>query len=75
MKINMCNVCVNNINKWKCANIKQHSVLCVYVCTPGALTNGCFNYPLFFILDIKRTCMNEEYVNEYWRATFFFVGM
>lgn len=37
----------------------------VRVCTPGVLMNSCFNYPLFFILDIKRTCLNEEYVSGY----------
>lgn len=53
----MYNVFVNIISEWKRA--------CVCVCTPGVLTNSCFNYPLFFILDIKRTCLNEEYVSGY----------
>lgn len=56
----MYNVCVNIIKHWKYAKIKQYSMC---VCTPGALMNSCFNYPV--ILDIKCTCMNEEYVSGY----------
>lgn len=58
----MYNVFVNIISEWKCANMNQQRVC---VCTPGVLTNSCFNYPSFFILDIKPTCLNEEYVSGY----------